>query len=169
MLKQKLMSSGLDNKLLYNNEKTYQMHQEIIQKVQNFTLEILLEILDPDFSKNRSEVLDKMQDQVEDIVMWYNIKKMHKLVFYLIIRAQSNVLIELKEFDRALKALKSLKNYCKRWQRYGETHLLFRANKFKDIRGTNDFNQLLMSVYHQIGLIYREIGYNLAAMDYFKK
>lgn len=78
-------------------------------------------------------------------------------------------MLELKEYDRAIKALKSLKNYCKRWQRYGETHLIFKNTKCKEMKGTSDFNQLLMSVYHQIGLVYREVGKHHAAIDYFKK
>lgn len=143
------------NKLNYADERIYLLHKDMIEKLEDVVKDALVSIKDPDFADNREQALDRMQSKVETLVMVFNQKKIHKLAFFLIIRAQANVLIELKEFDRAIKALKSLKNYCKRWQRHSDTHLLLKNIKFKEMRGTNDFNQLLMSLYHQIGLIYR--------------
>jgi len=78
-------------------------------------------------------------------------------------------MIELKEYDKAIKTLKSLKNYIKRWQRRKE--IISQTNHFDNtyMKGTGDFNSLLMHVYHQIGIIYRYVGMNRSAMDYFKK
>jgi len=87
----------------------------------------------------------------------------------LILKAEANVLIELGEYDRSIKAFKSLKNYVKRWQRRKDIVEQYRYYDDTYVRGTNDFNPLLMSIYHQIGIVYRYCSMNRAAMDYFKK
>lgn len=37
------------------------------------------------------------------------------------------------------------------------------------MKNCSDFNDLLISLYHQIGTVYKECGMHRAAMDYFKK
>ena len=113
---------GADTKKMYTDTRMYNLHKEVQEAIETFIFDVLVGIRDPDFTKKREATLDLMRDKVEKFVVHYNYKRLHKLVFFLLIKAQANVLLELREYDRAIKALKSLKNYCKRWQRYGETH-----------------------------------------------
>ena len=76
---------------------------------------------------------------------------------------------ELKEYNFALKAYKSLKNFCKRWQRQNELYESYKKRKMPQMRHCGNFNKLLISLYHQIGTIYKEVHMHKAAMDYFKK
>lgn len=65
----------------------------------------------------RQEMIIAFIQAVEMFVYRFEDKKIHKLVFYLVIRAEGDILHELKEYNYAIKAYKSLKNFCKRWQR----------------------------------------------------
>ena len=73
-------------------------------------------------------------------------------MFYLILKAKSEVLFELKEHHLSIKSFKALKYYTFKW--------LTEKHKFEGF---------LMSIYQQLGQIYKEVGMHRAAMDYFKK
>lgn len=63
------------------------MHREVSEKMEAFVFDVLVGIRDPDFSKKREATLDAMRDQVEKFILHYNLKKLHKLVFFLLIKA----------------------------------------------------------------------------------
>ena len=46
----------------------------------------------------------------------YETKKLHKIIFYIVLKAEADVFMELENYDSAIKAHKSLKNYCKKWR-----------------------------------------------------
>ena len=55
----------------------------------------------------------------EKLVQEYNFDKnplfANKLIFYCILKTQGDIMMELDDFDKAIKAYKSLRNYCKSW------------------------------------------------------
>lgn len=63
------------------------MHQEFHAKIEEIIFEFLVSLRDPEFVKNRETILNEMREQIENIVFNYNMKKMHKLVFFLLIKA----------------------------------------------------------------------------------
>lgn len=131
--------------------------------------QVLAKLKADDFNERRYEMIKTFIDAVERFIFVYDQKKVHKLVFYLLLRAEGDILLELKEYDFAIKAYKSLKNYCKRWQRQNEMYEAYKKKKMPQMRGCHNFDRLLISLYHQIGTVYREAGMHNAAMDYFKK
>ena len=101
-----------------------------------------------DFQDRRYDMIKTFIDAVEHLVRAYANKKIHKLVFYLLMRAEGDILLELKEYNLAIKAYKSLKNHCKRWQRQNELYQMYKKAKMPQMAGCQDFNNLLMSLYH---------------------
>ena len=60
--------------------------------------------------------LSVFTDRVETLVLRHDrVQKMHKLVLYMTLKAQADCLLELKQYDNAIKAYKSVKNYIRRW------------------------------------------------------
>jgi len=71
----------------------------------------------------------------------------HKILLFTILKAEGDLFQELREFDRAIKAYKALKNYCDQW----------------------NLQSCRLKVYEQIGMCYRTMRLHSAAVDYFKK
>ena len=42
----------------------------------------------------------------------------NKLLFYCLLKTEGDVMVELEDYDKAIKAYKSLRNYCKKWQMF---------------------------------------------------
>ena len=99
----------------------------------------------------------------------YNNQNIHKLILYILQKSEGDVLVELKEHDRAIKCYKSLKNYCKKWQMHHKIYQKFKRQKIPLMKGTDDFKNQIMSLYNQIGYLYREMKMHRSAMDMFKK
>ena len=39
----------------------------------------------------------------------------NKMIFFCILKTEADIMIELRDFNRALQAFKALRNYCKHW------------------------------------------------------
>ena len=70
-----------------------------------------------------------------------------KLLLFTVLKAEGDIFQELREYDRAIKAYKSLKNFCDIWQ------LKYPA----------------MMLCEQLGMCYRLMRMHLVAVDFFKK
>ena len=70
-----------------------------------------------------------------------------KLMLFCVLKAQGDIFQELREYDKAIRAYKSLKNYCDIW-------LL----KYPS-----------MMTCEQIGICYRLMRMHCVAVDFFKK
>ena len=69
----------------------------------------------------------------------YETKKLHKIIFYIVLKSEADVCMELENYDFAIKAHKSLKNYCKKWRQ--ESLILRNYTKQESVytKGTGDF------------------------------
>lgn len=94
--------------------------------------------------------LDLIQRAFEELVREYVFSNSEifksKLVFFAILKTEGDILLQLRDFNRALQAYKSLRNYCKNWGMMRQE----------------------MYIAQQIGYVYRTIDYHEAAVDYFK-
>ena len=70
-----------------------------------------------------------------------------KLLLFTVLKVEADIFQELREYDRSIRAYKSLKNFCDLWK------LKYPA----------------MMVCEQIGMCYRLMRMHAAAVDYFKK
>jgi len=66
----------------------------------------------------------------------------------MVIRTEGDVLLELKEYNLALKAYKSLKNYCRRWRLANILYQRFHKVDIPEMVGFKDFDQQVMSLYY---------------------
>ena len=68
-------------------------------------------------------ILEKMheclQQLFENFVQVYTNDKNplfdNKLIFYCLLKTEGDILIELNDYDKAIKAYKALRNYCRVW------------------------------------------------------
>ena len=70
----------------------------------------------------------------------------NKLIFYCLLKTEGDIMIELDDYNKALQAYKSLRNYCRVWGLLEQE----------------------MWIAEQIGMTYRELRYHELATDYFK-
>ena len=70
----------------------------------------------------------------------------NKLIFYCLLKTEGDLLFELNDCDKAIKAYKALRNYCRVWGLVEQ--------------------EMWMS--EQLGICYRELHYHQLAIDYFK-
>jgi len=40
----------------------------------------------------------------------------NKLIFYCLLKTEGDIMIELRDYHRAIQAYKALRNYCKNWK-----------------------------------------------------
>ena len=73
----------------------------------------------------------------------------NKLIFYCLLKTEGDIMIEIGDYDKALQAYKTLRNYCRHW---GEAFL-----------------EQEMWMTEQIGMTYRSIRMYKRAVDYFKR
>ena len=104
--------------------------------------------LDLDIQNQHNETLVNLfQDFVLEFNRLYFTKGKRKLLLYTVLKAEGDIFQELREYDKAIRAYKSLKNFCDIWQM-----------KF-----------LAMMMCEQIGLCYRLMRMHRLAVDFFKK
>lgn len=70
----------------------------------------------------------------------------NKLIFYCLLKTEGDIMIELRDYHRAIQAYKALRNYCKLWGLLEQE----------------------MWVAEQIGMAYRTMRSHEIAIDYFK-
>ena len=137
-----------------SNKKTmYQMQQASIDKANredNFEINYSRLKL-----KRVQEIL--MDKSIESIqLMFETFVKEHlcddaaivnkKMIFYCILKTEGDIMIELRDYLRAIQAYKLLRHYCKKWE----------------------LMQQEMWISEQIGMAYRIIRSHESAIDYFK-
>ena len=91
-------------------------------------------------------VIRKFEKFMEDN---FKLQKANKLnrIFYAVIKTEGDILFSLRYFNWAIKAYKTLKDYCKMWGKV----------------------KLKMKTYEQIAVCYRTCHMYNVAITYFKK
>ena len=75
----------------------------------------MIEINRDDFILKADSIKNQIVINFEKICAQYNETNLHKLIIYQLLRTEGAILIELRDFDLAIKCFKSLKNYLFRW------------------------------------------------------
>ena len=104
--------------------------------------------LETDINNNAHNLLVNM---FQDFVLEFNripfTDGRKKMLLFTVLKAEGDIFQELREYDRAIRAYKSLKNFCDIWQ----------------------LKYPSMMVAEQIGMSYRLMRMHSVAVDYFKK
>ena len=94
--------------------------------------------------------LESVQLMFEGIVREFSYSQeeifKNKLIFYCLLKTEGDIMIELRDYHRAIQAYKALRNYCKNWKLVEQE----------------------MWVSEQIGIAYRTMRSHEIAIDYFK-
>ena len=99
-------------------------------------------------------IIDKMHESIQKMFETFVREFTHdqhplfnnKLIFYCLLKTEGDIMIELDDYDKAIKAYKALRNYCRVWGLLEQE----------------------MWMAEQIGVSYRELRYHELAVDYFK-
>lgn len=94
------------------------MHGELVSVLKMVIANVMQVIQDGsafNAGPNRAKALQDFVRSFEQIVSNFEPKRVHKLAFYLILKAQADILVEIESFDLAIRAYKTLKNWCRRW------------------------------------------------------
>jgi len=74
-------------------------------------------LLDAEIQK---EAFNMLVDMFQDFVLAFNrtrfVKGKRKLLLFTVLKCEGEVFQEMREYDRAIKAYKSLKNFCDMWE-----------------------------------------------------
>ena len=74
-------------------------------------------------AKTIEEAVISLFNVSNQLVFKSNTRRIHRLVVFSVLRARSDILMELLMFDIAIKSYKSVKNFTKRWQRSNDLSL----------------------------------------------
>ena len=77
--------------------------------------------------------------------------------------------MELENYDNSIKVFKALKNKVRKWQAQNKATKKMHGRENYLLKGTSLFYPHLMTLYSQIGYLYRQCRMHSAAMDYYKK
>ena len=99
-------------------------------------------------------ILDKMIESLQRMFESFVREHTHdrnplfgnKLIFYCVLKTEGDIMMELNDFDKAIKAYKALRNYCRVWGLLEQE----------------------MWMAEQLGTCYRHLRYHELATDYFK-
>ena len=94
-----------------------------------------------------SNLVDSFQYFVEEFEA-HGYTKHFKHLFYAVLKTEGDILVELSQFDYAVKCYKTLKDFCEMW---------------------GDMVSLKMKTYEQIAACYRSCRCYLSAINYYKK
>lgn len=64
-------------------------------------------------------MLELVQKMFEDFVREFTHDRNplfeNKMIFYCLLKTEGDIMIELNDYDKAIKAYKALRNYCRAW------------------------------------------------------
>jgi len=69
-------------------------------------------------------LIDRMQESIAKdfesfVFLWNQLgSPLHdfKMIFFSLLKTEGDILIEVRDYDRAIKAYKALRNYCNNWE-----------------------------------------------------
>ena len=107
-----------------------------LKKVQDILIDKSRESIQLMFEAFVKEYIDDAQPEIFK----------NKLIFYCLLKTEGDIMIELRDYHRAIQAYKTLRSYCKNWGMLEQE----------------------MWVSEQIGMAYRTMRSHEIAIDYFK-
>ena len=149
----------------------FEMYLSFKQIVSDMIVFVIDAIKEPNYVQNKKNVNVKIASLFEYIINKYEGKKIHKLTIVLMLKSIGEILMELEDFDLAIKEFKALKNYCRKWFTEIRIQKKIYQHRYENKygKGCGNFEKHYLSSLEQIGYIYRHVGMYKSAADYFKK